>query len=318
MNGFESFMNRGSGARIAELIKKSNEKRNYDEGCWKIECDKETGTATAVIRFLPSKSGNDLPYQQYYSHIFKGDDGRWCSVERCPHSVSFDNKCPICDLNAELWKTGNQANEEKARLRKAKKTYVFQIYIVKDPQNPANEGKVMIYKCGPSIFKMVMDSMSSQFGEEPKNPFDVYEGHNFHVRVRQDPLKRGFPQYDKSSFDNNATALATNPEDFSAIYEQMIDLKDYVEKIRIPSLEELEKKAAAAYCTTFPKDTFAMASEAPSHVAKEAVAPVIRSEAPSALSAMDELPFDTTPSVAPSEAGSLSDDAFWQSFANKI
>ena len=316
MSGFDSFR-RSSSAKLAEAMKKSQEPKNYDDGSWKLEADKETGLGSAVIRFLPPKVEGDLPYISYSSHFFKGDDGRWCIVDRCPRSFGWDHRCPICDMNHELWESGIKENQEKARSRKAKKTYAFQIYIVKDPANPENEGKVKVFKCGPSIFKMVMDSMTSQFGEEPKKPFDIYEGNNFMLRVYKDSDKKGLAQYDKSIFDNNFTALAANDAELEKIYNEMIDLKEFLHNGKILTEDELDNLATKAYqnsianSSTFSRATASASASTSAPRASTNTAPA--KEIPQEVA---PLPFDIGETVAPSE--SSNDMEFWESLANKI
>lgn len=311
MTGFDAFR-KCSSAKLAEAMKKSQEPKNYDDGSWKIEVDKETGLGSAVIRFLPPKVEGDLPYISYTSHFFKGDDGKWCIVDRCPRSFGWDHHCPICDRNHELWESGIKENQDKARARKAKKTYAFQVYIIKDPANPENEGKVKIFKCGPSIFKMVMDSMSSQFGEEPRKPFDVYNGNDFYLRVYRDVDKRGLPQYDKSVFDTNFTHLAQTDEELEKIYNEMIDLKEFLYKRNNLTDAELENIAANAYQNSVTSSTFSRAATNATAVSSNpktvSVKEMPQESAP--------LPFNVGESVEPSEDSNDMD--FWENLANKI
>lgn len=288
---FEKFKMQKDSNVYAENFKKSSEKKSYDDGTWSIKVNPESKdkTATAVIRFLPSKDGSDIPYELIYSHFFQGDDGKWCIVDRCPRT--FGEDCKICEKNGKLYNTGKDADKNLASRRKARKNYLFNILILKDSEHPENEGKVMPFKAGPAIFQIILDSMTSQFGEEPKRPFDLYSGHNLILRVRLDPTKNNLPQYDKSKFEDTATPVAKNDEDLKQIFDEMCDLKEFVMKGK-KSEEEIERLARNAYSIVMPDEDIAGASRYAKEFASE-----------SSVHAGDSLPWDEEP--APSE----SDDA---------
>lgn len=319
MSSFEKFRNAANSAKIAENMMKSQNKNNYDDGSWKLDTDKETGAAEAVIRFLPPKDG-DMPYELIYSHFFKGDDGKWCVIDRCPRT--FGEECPVCKANGELWATGREDDKAKASKRKARKNYVFNILVVKEPRHPENEGKVFPFKAGPAIFQMLMDAMrdDSEFGEAPKKPFDLFEGHNFVLRIRKE-ANREFPTYDKSFFQREATPVASSDAELERIFNSMTDLKEFVNSKRI-SETAVAQKAVGAYCTSLPK----FATSQTRHAFTEA-----EPEMPS-YKAMDKLPWDEepdapvasakpTPSVTGgSEMGSSTDDSmkFFEDLANGL
>lgn len=313
MSSFERFKKSVDSSRIAQSMAKSQEKKSYDDGSWKIEADKETGSAEATIRFLPPKDG-DIPYEVIFSHFFKGDDGSWCVVDRCGRT--FGETCPICEANKALWATGREADQNVARNRKARKNYLFNIYVVDDKRHPENNGKVFPFKAGPSIFNMVMDAMKedSEFDEEPKRPFDLYSGHNFILRIRKEQSK-SFPTYDKSKFVSKATPLASTDEELEKIYNSMVDLKEFANRGRL-SIDAVQEKAAKAYCGTLNLGGSASQKQARAYEALETPKAAEKS-----YTAGDALPWDEPvqqPSVKPSEI-SDDDDTFWSDLeAGKI
>ena len=62
---------------ISKLLDAANasgggEKKSYnDERIWKPTVDK-AGNGYAVIRFLPTVEGDDLPWAKYWDHFFQG------------------------------------------------------------------------------------------------------------------------------------------------------------------------------------------------------------------------------------------------------
>ena len=127
---------------LTEKLVKEVEKLNsagsssVDDRYWKLTTDKSQN-GYAVIRFLPAPNGEDLPFVKIYSHAFQGNGG-WL-IDNCV--TTLNQKCPICEHNSSLWNSGIDANKEIARKQKRKLTYISNIYVVKDPSNPENEGK---------------------------------------------------------------------------------------------------------------------------------------------------------------------------------
>ena len=55
----------------------SSSSRQVDDRLWRPTFDKERGIGSAVIRFLPAKEGEDLPWAKVIKHAFKGPTGKW-------------------------------------------------------------------------------------------------------------------------------------------------------------------------------------------------------------------------------------------------
>lgn len=75
-----------------ELDKLNKNADSYkDDRYWTVAKDK-TGNGYAIIRFLPSSMGEDLPWVRMFSHGFKGPDGSWY-IENCP--TTLGGVCPV-------------------------------------------------------------------------------------------------------------------------------------------------------------------------------------------------------------------------------
>ena len=146
-------------AKLVKEVEKTNKAGNgADERLWKPEVDK-AGNGYAVIRFLPAPDKEDLPWAKLYSHAFQGPGGWY--IENSLTTVG--SKDPVSEYNTELWNSGSDANKQIARNQKRKLSYYSNIYVVKDPANPDNEGKVFLYKFGKKIFDKIMAAMQPEF-----------------------------------------------------------------------------------------------------------------------------------------------------------
>jgi hypothetical protein len=227
-------------AAISKLVnaaeKTSGTKTYADDRLWVPTVDK-TGNGYAIIRFLPAKEGEDLPWVRYWDHGFKGPTGRWY-IENSLTSIGQTD--PVSELNTVLWNSGNEKDKEVARDRKRRLHYVSNILVVSDPANPANEGKVFIFKFGKKIFDKINDLMQPQFQDEtPINPFDFWGGANFRLKIRN---LEGYRNYDKSEFDKSTELFDGNDARLEEIYGQLHSLSDFVDPKNYKSYTELKKK----------------------------------------------------------------------------
>ena len=214
----------------------STEKKSYgDDRMWKPTVDK-AGNGYAVIRFLPTVEGDDLPWAKYWDHFFQGPTGQWY-VEKSLTTIQKDD--PVSEMNSKLWNTGIEADKDLARKRKRRLHYVSNIYVVSDPENPENEGKVFLYTYGAKIFEKIMDSMQPKFQDEtPVNPFDLWKGANFKMKIAN---VAGYRNYDRSEFAN-AEALNADDSVLEGIYNKQYALSEFTDPTSFKSYSELNLK----------------------------------------------------------------------------
>ena len=223
--------------QAAESVGGSTETKSYvDERIWKPTVDK-AGNGYAVLRFLPATEGAELPWVRYWDHGFKGPTGLWY-IENSLTSIGQSD--PVGELNSRLWNTGNDSDKEKARAQKRRLHYVTNILVLQDPSNPANEGKVFLYKFGKKIFDKIMDSMQPEFAdEEPVNPFDFWEGADFKLKIRN---VEGYRNYDKSEFSSPSALYEGEDTRLETVYDQLHDLSEFTSPSNYKSYDDLKAK----------------------------------------------------------------------------
>ena len=211
-------------------------KKSYqDDTMWKPELDK-TGNGYAVIRFLPTPEGEEMPWVSYFDHGFQGPGGWY--IEKS--LTTLNKKDPVSEYNTSLWNTGIEANKEIARKQKRRLHYVSNVYVVSDPKNPDNEGKVFKYRYGKKIFEALKEAISPAFEDENAiNPFDLRdEGANFKIKIRK---VDGYWNYDKSEFDSVAP-LFDNEEQINQVFSQVHSLSAVISPDEFKSYEDLKEK----------------------------------------------------------------------------
>jgi len=221
-------------AKLVKEVEKTNSANKGDERLWKPEVDK-AGNGYAVIRFLPAPDGEDLPWVKLYSHAFQGPGGWYIENSL----TTLNAKDPCSEYNTTLWNSGVESDKQIARNQKRKLSYYANIYVVKDPANPQNEGGVFLYKFGKKIFDKIMGAMQPEFEDEtPLNPFDFWAGGDFKVKIKK---VAGFWNYDSSEF-SAAQPLLKDDDALEAIWKKEYSLAELVSTDKFKTYDELKKR----------------------------------------------------------------------------
>jgi hypothetical protein len=208
-----------------------------DTRFWQPTVDK-SGNGMATIRFLPAPGidGEDgLPWVRKFDHGFQGPGG-WF-IDNC--LTTLGEKCPVCEHNSTLWNSGVDANKEIVRKQKRRLSYVANIYVVSDPAHPENDGTVRLFKFGKKIFDKITEAMNPEFADEtPLNPFDLWDGANFKLKIRN---VEGYRNSDKSEFSDVAP-LSDDDAKLEKIYSMEHSLKDFTDKKNFKPYDQLKAR----------------------------------------------------------------------------
>lgn len=221
-----------------EIEKMSTTESGTDDRFWKPEMDK-SGNGYAVIRFLPPPEGEDVPWAKVWSHAFQGPGGWYIENSL----TTLNKKDPVGELNRQLWNSGSEKDKEVARKQKRKLSYYTNIYVIKDPAHPENEGKVFLYKFGKKIFDKITEAMQPAFADEkPINPFDFWTGADFKIKLRK---VDGYWNYDKSEFSDPGTLGNFDDDRLEKIYSKTYSLAEFSSETNFKTYEELQKRLDA-------------------------------------------------------------------------
>ena len=195
-----------------------------------------------LIRFLPNPKDLKHPIIKKYTY--------WLEDEAFNIRGYFDSlssigqECPIVDKYWKLKKSGNAMLESIADEKlNRKEQYASLVQIIKDPQNPDLEGKIMVYKFPKTVFKFIDEKLNPPTSRvtgqaDPViNVFDLFQGRDFNLLIDK---KGDWPNYDQSKFlDNPSTvrvaddlgnlreATANDKPAIQAMFADAPDLGDY-------------------------------------------------------------------------------------------
>lgn len=211
-----------------------------DDRFYKLKRD-ENGNGAAIIRFLPD------PNMKLMQQIFrinvnnqKGAERRWVS-ELSPQNINQPD--PFHKAWADLWQAGKK---EEARMFARQTRFYTNILVIKDPANPANEGKVFLLDLSQSLKLMLENAMfpseaDRALGAEPKALFNPLQGHNF--KLVSSKAATGFITYEKSSVMDPVTSVFDSKEEaVTFIKENCYPLDDFLKPEAYKSYEELQEK----------------------------------------------------------------------------
>jgi len=229
---------------VKEVEKMNNTGGSTDDRLWKLDVDK-SGNGYAVIRFLPAPNNEDLPFVKLYSHAFQGPGGWYIENSL----TTLGQKDPVSEYNTQLWNNGTDAGKETARKQKRKLTYVSNIYVVKDPANPENEGQVFLYKYGKKIFDQLTAAMQPEFeDEEAIDPFDFWQGANFKLKAKN---VAGYRNYDSSEFAA-PSPLLDDDDALEGLWKKEFSLAELVASDQFKTYDELKKRLESVLRVSSP------------------------------------------------------------------
>jgi hypothetical protein len=224
-------------SKAIEALNTPTEGSEKSDNFWRPEVDK-AGNGMAVIRFLPAAEadGDDaLPWVKVFSHGFQGPGG-WL-IDNC--LTTMNQQCPVCEHNSTLWNSGIEANKEVVRKQKRKLNYIANVYIISDPKHPENEGQVKLFKFGKKIFDKITEAMNPAFADETAiNPFDLWKGANFKLKIRK---VEGYQNYDKSEFES-ASPLLNDDDAMEAIWKKEYSLTEMTKESEFKTYDALKQR----------------------------------------------------------------------------
>ena len=231
-------------------------------------------TSLTIARGIVIPAEAPTPWVRYWEHAFKGPTGQWY-IEKSLTSIGQQD--PVGEMNQKLWnEDGSNAANATVRERKRNLRYVANILILSDPANPENDGTVKLFRFGKKIFDKIMDSMQPQFPDEtPINPFDMWKGADFTLKIRK---VEGYPNYDTSSF-KSPSAIPGDDAKLEEIYNKQEDLSEWTDQKNYKSYDELKARLATVLgesTTPNPKIEMELDDEIPDFDAKSE--PEIKSE----------------------------------------
>lgn len=243
---FSALKKRGSNLKeLAAKIEKSAGNNFADERIFKPGFDaKGSPAGYAVIRFIPNKFGET--FVKAITYQFNGKGGFYSEVS--PKTEDNKSEDPVAMVKGALWNMGTETGDEsyKTKAKKFQRSEVFyaNVYVEKDQVNPANNGKIMIYRFGYSIFKLLEQAVKPEFEDDVAfDPFDLWNGRPLKIKIvaKEMPDSRTgkpitVPNYENSEFGDICEFMAGDDAKKEELYGQTYDLAEFLKFKPFPDL----------------------------------------------------------------------------------
>jgi len=181
---------------------------------------KTTAGNTYTIRLLPYSKDPSKTFFHHYIHGWNSfATGKYVQALS---PTTFNERDPISEERFRAMRTGTE--DEKSRMGAVRRSekWLVNVYVIDDPSNPDNNGKVKILRYGKQLQKIIMEAIEGEDSEEyGEKIFDLgSEGVNFKVKVEQ---QGDYPTYVASRF-TTTNKLKLSEDDQKTIYDSAYDL----------------------------------------------------------------------------------------------
>jgi hypothetical protein len=180
------------------------------------------GVYKSLIRFVPNGANPKKSKIHKYYVWLKDPSDNSSFVADCPSTVG--KKSILKDI---FWKLKNSTSAKDQDLAKAfsrKEDYYSLVQIVKDPNKPELEGKIMIFKFGKKVNDLIEQQIKPEFGS-PCNPYDLFEGKSFGLHVRK---VGDWNNYDLCQFVGDKEAIKIEGKPLEKTEEGKTKVMDYL------------------------------------------------------------------------------------------
>ena len=118
--------------------------------------------------------------------------------------------------------------------------------------------------------------MNPEFEDEsPINPFDLWEGANFKLKIRK---VEGYQNYDKSEFDK-PSPLSKDDDDLERIWKSEYKLTEFLDKTNFKSYDQIKERLNVVLGIAGAVGTVASGSPVVERVAQQKAAPATKTAA---------------------------------------
>jgi len=183
---------------LFESIKAAlNKKTNTENSSYKDFLKLEIGN-TYVVRLIPNIKVADRTMFHYYNHIWKSVITNQLVSTLCP--TTYGERCPIDEYRSKVYQGKNEQEISKISPIKRNEQWLANVYVVKDPTNPDNQGQVKVLRFGKQLYKVIFEAMSGDDADEfGSKIFDLSEK-GCNLRIKVETNEGGYPTYVSSKF----------------------------------------------------------------------------------------------------------------------
>lgn len=220
---------------------------------------------TYTVRLIPNLANPSKTFFHYYTFGWTSfSTGQYVSAVS---PSTFGARDPIAEFRYKVLKTGTEEDKAKARAILRSEKWLVNAYIVNDPTNEENNGKIMVVRYGKQLHKIIMDAIEGDDAEDlGPRIFDLTEkGCSLKIKVEQ---QGDYPTYVSSKFASPKAIEGVDKAKIDDIHKNIIDLESV---FTVKSYDELKTLLDEHYFCNSGESTVA---EKPAKQAAKTTEPV--------------------------------------------
>jgi len=221
---------------IRDSLKNSDNKNNQS---FRDILKFETGK-TYLVRIVPNIKTPELTFFHYFNHGWTSfATGQFMSA-LCPST--YGETCPIDQERFKIWRNGTDQEKLMANAIKRKENWMCNVYVISDPTNPENQGKVKILRYGRQLHKIIDAAINGDdIVEYGAKIFDLTEtGCTLRIKVETVAEgKKSWPTYASSRFLSPSEIEGMTEEKIQDIYGQLHDLEKVESRKTFEEIKEM-------------------------------------------------------------------------------
>jgi hypothetical protein len=181
---------------------------------------------TYQVRIVPNLQEPKKTIYAYKHHSWKSHSNGQFITGLCPST--HGGSCPIDSYVMKTYNTGTDAEKKKLGDVSRKESWMVNAYVISDPTNPENEGKVKVIRYGKELAKIINSAIdgddAAEFGHKI---FDVANGCTLRIKCENrtgGTGSRTFVTYASSKFLSPSKLEGV---DAKAVHESLFDLTKF-------------------------------------------------------------------------------------------
>ena len=207
-------------SNLFESIKEAlNKKTTSENANYKDFLKLEVGNSY-VVRLVPNLNAPERTMYHYYHHIWKSVITTQLVSVLCPNT--YGETCPIDEYRSKIYNTKNEAEIERIRPIRRNENWLCNVFVVKDPTNPENQGQMKVLRFGKQLYNVISAAISGDDSDEfGSKVFDLSEN-GCSLRIKVEGNDGGYPQYTASRF--MSPSALEGVDDIEQLYASAKDL----------------------------------------------------------------------------------------------
>jgi gp32 DNA binding protein like len=184
---------------------------------------------TYQVRIIPNLLEPKKTIYHYYHHSWKSYSNGQFITALCP--TTYGGTCPIDSYVMKTYNTGTDAEKKKLSDISRKESWMVNAYVISDPTNPENEGKVKVIRYGKELAKIINSAIdgddAAEFGHKI---FDVANGCTLRIKCENrtgGTGSRTFVTYASSKFLSPSKLDGIDTDKLKTIHEGVFDLTKF-------------------------------------------------------------------------------------------